>query len=427
MTQDKLGGVLGALFVLFAILMLIIERSPPILAALCLLTALASVVRDASARAHLRRIAAQPPVALVLAATAGLCLWMLVTTLWSVAGGEAAQRGARVVLMIAAATSLPLVAAALPAASARSAARGAAWTAGIAIVLLLIETLFGMPLLRGFRYLAHAEIYGATPPQDPLPGITYGEASILANRLSHIAAVVAIMAGPLAAFMWRAGRPLAAAAVMAGAAAGLAGAATEAPFVALLSGVALAGIAFVPRWWGGVVAVAVAAVIVAMPLAAQRLAPVVLDLGLAGSDASVAHRLGIWANTAALIAERPLPGYGMEASRVLGRQGRTLDGLMPESAVLFQSMPLHPHNAALQVWLELGAMGAMMFAALCGGLVWLATSVPAAPAARAGALAALFSALMIAHVSFGIWQFWWIAALGIAAACIVLIERGRNP
>ena len=65
---------------------------------------------------------------------------------------------------------------------------------------------------------------------------------------------------------------------------------------------------------------------------------------------SAGHRLLIWSFTGDRIAERPLTGWGLDASRAIPG-GR--DPIRPGEAW----MPLHPHNAALQLWLELGAPG----------------------------------------------------------------------
>ena len=94
------------------------------------------------------------------------------------------------------------------------------------------------------------------------------------------------------------------------------------------------------------------------------------DLPVERLPTSALHRMLIWDFTAERIAERPLLGWGMEASRTVpGGRGQ------PEAAALdrmrvtdpgqrrwfaephVQILPLHPHNGALQLWLELGAVG----------------------------------------------------------------------
>ncbi len=77
-------------------------------------------------------------------------------------------------------------------------------------------------------------------------------------------------------------------------------------------------------------------------------------------------------------------------------------------------MGVHPHNASLQIWLELGGLGALLTAILVIAL-WRIIGALTDPAARAGATAMLLSALTVANLSFGIWQTWWMATLTAAA------------
>ena len=75
---------------------------------------------------------------------------------------------------------------------------------------------------------------------------------------------------------------------------------------------------------------------------------------------SAGHRLLIWSFVGERIAERPLLGWGLDASRAIpGGKEEIRPGLT--------RLPLHPHNAALQVWLELGMPGALLAALLSAG------------------------------------------------------------
>jgi O-antigen ligase len=127
------------------------------------------------------------------------------------------------------------------------------------------------------------------------------------------------------------------------------------------------------------------------------------------------HRLVIWNFVAKRIVEHPLAGWGLDTARLVpGGQDRipvqTRLGLMNA-----ELLPLHPHNGALQWWLELGLPGALMGAAL---VLLVARSIPIAwGRLEAAALTALLAAaLTITMLSYGVWQFWWLAALWLAAA-----------
>jgi len=124
------------------------------------------------------------------------------------------------------------------------------------------------------------------------------------------------------------------------------------------------------------------------------------------------ERLDIWSFAAAKIVEKPWTGWGLDASRTFG-----------------SAISLHTHDAALQVWLELGAVGAVIAAAFWIG-VWsliegLARRDRTAAAAAAGAAVAY---LAIGGLSFGVWQEWWLGLGAMAAvACICLVRSRYDP
>ncbi|MCA3344403.1 MAG: O-antigen ligase family protein [Roseomonas sp.] len=179
-----------------------------------------------------------------------------------------------------------------------------------------------------------------------------------------------------------------------------------------------------PRLVGAVVALA----ILAMPL----LVVLVPQIPSASLPPSAVHRLVIWDFAAQRIAEKPITGWGLEASRAMpgGRaqpDAATLDRLNIRAPALrdfvtqphAELMPLHPHNGALQLWLELGVIGALIGAALMLAL-GVAASRSAAPAAGAGMLA---SAAVTGMLSFGLWQAWWVASLLLAMVALALVPR----
>ncbi|MBX9701023.1 MAG: polymerase, partial [Acetobacteraceae bacterium] len=71
-----------------------------------------------------------------------------------------------------------------------------------------------------------------------------------------------------------------------------------------------------------------------------------------------------------------------------------------------QLLPLHPHNGALQLWLELGVVGAGLGALLALLLAWRAGRL----ARPEVATAMLASAAVTFLLSFGTWQEWWVGA-----------------
>jgi exopolysaccharide production protein ExoQ len=158
-------------------------------------------------------------------------------------------------------------------------------------------------------------------------------------------------------------------------------------------------------------------VIVTAPLTFARLDRVSDLVETADSiKLSAGHRLLIWSFVGDRIAEHPLAGWGLDSSRAIPggkdpiRAGETW-------------LPLHPHNAALQLWLELGVPGVVLFALLIGG-AWLALAAaewpPLFAAAAAGSLATAFVATF---GTYGMWQEWWQGTLWFSLFIVLVMGR----
>ena len=137
---------------------------------------------------------------------------------------------------------------------------------------------------------------------------------------------------------------------------------------------------------------------------------------------SAIHRLIIWRFVADRIAERPVIGWGMDASRAIpGGEAHASDA-MPEVKMsgIVTMLPLHPHDAALQWRLELGLPGALLCVAILGLVLWrIAGSEQIPPPQRALALGCAAAILTIAMASFGAWQAWWLSSIWLTAAFMV--------
>lgn len=144
----------------------------------------------------------------------------------------------------------------------------------------------------------------------------------------------------------------------------------------------------------------------------------VLDLQLL--PFSFRHRLEIWHFVAERITERPLLGWGLEASRQIGNHQMS-DALGWGAELL----PLHPHNAFLQIWLELGILGA---ASTVATMLLLLRCIGRLPASvQPLALAAYASAFSMITVSYGIWQSWWISTMMATILLVAMAVRTAPP
>jgi O-antigen ligase len=138
-----------------------------------------------------------------------------------------------------------------------------------------------------------------------------------------------------------------------------------------------------------------------------------------GVKLSAGHRLWIWSFAGDRIAERPLSGWGLDSARSIPG-GKDL--IRPGESWL----PLHPHNAPLQLWLELGVPGAVLFA-LMVAYVWHALAIaPWSPMFGAAAGASLTSALIACVAAYGIWQEWWLGVLWFSLFGVLATARAAS-
>jgi len=117
------------------------------------------------------------------------------------------------------------------------------------------------------------------------------------------------------------------------------------------------------------------------------------------------------------IDEKPILGWGLDSSRAIPG-GRDLSDAYGER------LSLHPHNAALQLRLELGLPGLLLALALLLWIVWVPGRDPKRGPMVLGVTTA---ATTIALMSYGIWQSWWIAALCLAAALTRMTGASIRP
>lgn len=326
-----------------------------------------------------------------------LALWGLATLLWSPHPLQGATLLPRVVLVMVAGIVFTRLMAVVEA-PVRAAAQ-AALIVGLAIAALwlVIDVLW-------LDYALTAWLTGNPVPENiPKRGLT------LLSLLIWPAA--------LAIGRWRrAAAPLAVALVAAIVLQTEAGAAKAAIFV---GGTTFALAWLAPRLTAGVAAVVLAVGVLSAPLA---LAPTIdsLDL-LARTEASARHRLVIWTFTAERVQERPLTGWGFNMARSMPG-GQDIDPLTGGEYI-----PLHPHNAPLQWWLELGLPGALIGVVLLALVFRRAATIPMTRAAQATALATAMAAVFVSAVGYGAWQLWWLSSLAIISGLTAAATAPPSP
>ena len=129
----------------------------------------------------------------------------------------------------------------------------------------------------------------------------------------------------------------------------------------------------------------------------------------------VASRMLIWRAAAENIEKTPIIGLGLNASKNLyPRSTRKLVKVYYDDGTLqifVEPIPLHPHNVMLQIWLELGLVGTLLFIALLAQGFYTIVKSDLTKNARAAMMGSATTFLFVANISFGIWQKWWLTAI----------------
>lgn len=342
-----------------------------------------------------------------MALMTALAVWAVASMVWSVA--VPAHPDLRTYKAVESMTGVKLVLelalyGAAVAASFRlstAAATRTSWVLAIGLLagaaLFLVEALLKAPLY---------QIYRTAVGQPTRPDWAMRD-------VASMAYVLAILFWPVTLRLWR-GRLLIAAGAMAAAiVVGSYLLNADAPLAALLvSSVAFAAVRLWGRpallvWMGGAALYFLAAPVLVHALGAGSLIhPAADDIRVQ----SWAIRLDIWRFAADRIFERPFFGWGLDAARMFSPH-----------------IPLHTHNAAIQIWLELGAVGAAIAALFW---VWIGGRLDAMEATdrplAAAACACASAYLTIGALSFGVWQEWWLAIGALCAMVCAIMAAARR-
>lgn len=124
---------------------------------------------------------------------------------------------------------------------------------------------------------------------------------------------------------------------------------------------------------------------------------------------SFQHRLVIWNKTIQDISEHPWRGHGTGARRAVWR----VDNPDRGSDVLFP-VAAHSHNWFLDLWFELGGIGAALIGVVAAGLVYaIAKGGPSV-------VAFVSVVLCMSCFSFGLWEVWYLVSIALCGSLFAL-------
>lgn len=137
---------------------------------------------------------------------------------------------------------------------------------------------------------------------------------------------------------------------------------------------------------------------------------------------SARHRIVIWKATANEVLKAPVLGVGANATRRIF-EDREASAAEPEQhdGKYIVGLTRHAHNAYVQMWFELGAVGAALLA--LAGVLLIGAMRRLPERAQPFALAQFAVTAAVMSSSYGIWQMWFLASIALGAAAMIAASR----
>ncbi len=159
------------------------------------------------------------------------------------------------------------------------------------------------------------------------------------------------------------------------------------------------------------------AVVLAIPLS---IAPYAAGLHkLKWISPSFRDRMIIWEFTSEQAIKSPIVGVGIRSTRVLAKEFKKTQAKDPDY-IRPKRLGLHSHNNFVQVWFELGAIGAAFILAIGVGL--LQTIRRLVPTVKPYAYATFVAACIVAAFGWGLWQTWLLAGYALATMMVAFMN-----
>lgn len=237
-------------------------------------------------------------------------------------------------------------------------------------------------------------------------------------RYNRIVTALVLLAWPAAALLNRTGGGRLAVALLAlSAVTATFGSSAAAQLMVLVAAIAYVATFWLPRAFPRLVAGGMIAVVASAPLLFGWLLPAAAPI-YDRVPPSFADRLEIWDHTSRTIREGPWYGNGITSQRTLPLKtgGHTYR---------YHHQPAtHPHDMALQAWVEFGYVGPVAAIGLI--LLTLGGVTGLDPARRQFAAATATAAAAVSLVGFGFWQETWLGMIGAALILIRIPVAGTS-
>lgn len=235
--------------------------------------------------------------------------------------------------------------------------------------------------------------------------------------LSRGATAFLMLAGPLSLWLWRRqsalARGLAVMLIISGGVAAIAFEVEANIVAAMMGALVVAAALHQPRFVAQLLLTVIAVFILAAPLLMAAGLALLPENASETLPPSWAWRVEIWRAVLEQISAAPLFGHGLDSMRVMSDPG-VIQGFEIER------LPMHAHNAGLQIWVETGLVGAALCAATLMALAYGLDLAPLNTDQLTGLAYVGTVWFVTVTLGYGLWQEWHhgALALGCFAACL---------
>ncbi len=165
--------------------------------------------------------------------------------------------------------------------------------------------------------------------------------------------------------------------------------------------------------------------VITTPVIATQMDPTELSNNqFKNSEGSIKHRLFIWSFAAKKAMEKPILGWGFDSARIIpvGENDKIPDCWGDKTKVTIACqwtdetrpyiLPLHPHNGTLQIWLELGVVGLLLYIIIIAYTGFRIANTDLDPIKKYAFFSIFVQFIALQQTGFGIWQNWlWAAGI----------------
>ncbi|MBX2834562.1 MAG: O-antigen ligase family protein [Micavibrio sp.] len=137
------------------------------------------------------------------------------------------------------------------------------------------------------------------------------------------------------------------------------------------------------------------------------------------SDSYMADRMEIWDMVSRKALESPVFGFGIEATR-------EIDHFDTQKIYTPLDHVLHPHNSVLQIWIEFGVIGILLYAAIIVALFRYMSGFESIEARRLS-IAVFVAMFFMMNTAYGLWQGWWLGLIFYLMALVLMMTYKTAP